>query len=236
MRVPEQRALLGVDVVGSARNEGYHLDTVRVAVEEMVRDALATAGLGRGDVLEWESTGDGALLTLPSRRLGAVLDAVHHLEALAEEHNRRRRPDIRLRLAVEVGPVGPHPGYYAPKISLNRMLNAPAFKDLVARCSGMNTALIVSATALRDAFGGDYTTHVRRTDFSPLEVRDKEFAETTWVRVPGFDTRTATAVAPPDEPEPEYQGRVVNVVNGAFHGVQANVVNGGIHLGAPPPR
>jgi len=233
MEVPEHRTLLGVDVVGSARNEGYHLNAVREALDGMVRDALVTAGLGRADVVEWEPTGDGALLTLPSGGLGAVVDAVHHLEALAADHNRHRKPDIRLRAAVEVGPVGPQPGLYAPKIALGRLLDASAFKELVARCDGANTALIVSDGAMRAVFGGDYTRHVRRTDFSPLPVRDKEFAHTAWVRVPGFTPhlRPSAPSAPPAPPE----GRVVNVVNGSFHGVQAGEVRGGIHLGAPPP-
>ncbi|MBB5957842.1 hypothetical protein FHS29_004437 [Saccharothrix tamanrassetensis] len=228
MEVPEHRALLGVDVVGSARNEGYHLNTVHGAVAEMVRDALATAGIGRADVVEWEPTGDGALLTLPSRRLGAVLDAAHHLDGLAAQHNRHRKPDIRLRLAVEIGPVGAQPGLYAPKIALSRLLNASVFKELVARCDGMNTALIVSDGALRAVFGGDYTRHVRRTDFSPLAVRDKEFADTAWVRVPGCDPHKPGPAEPPASPP---GGRVVNVVNGSFNGVQAGEVHGGIHLG-----
>ncbi|RKT53202.1 hypothetical protein [Saccharothrix australiensis] len=234
MEVPEHRALLGVDVVGSTRNEGYHLDTVRAAVDGMVRAALATAGVGRSDVVEWEPTGDGALLTLSSRRLGAVLDAAHHLDGSAAEHNRHRKPDIRLRLAVEVGPVGPRPGLYAAKIALCRLLDAPAFKELVARCAGAATALIVSDGVLRAAFGGDYTRHVRRTDFAPLAVRDKEFSATAWVRVPGYDTR-APQPGPTGTP-PAGHGRVVNVVNGSFYGVQAGDVHGGIHLGVPPPR
>ncbi|WP_433269887.1 hypothetical protein ACQPZF_08250 [Actinosynnema sp. CS-041913] len=239
MEVPEHRVLLGVDVVGSARNEGYHLNTVRGAVDGMVRDALAVAGIGRLDVVEWEPTGDGALLTLPSKRLGAVLDAAHHLDGLAVEHNRHRKPDIRLRLAVEIGPVGAQPGLYAPKIALCRLLEASAFKELVRRCAGMNTALIVSDGVWRAVFGGDYTRHVRRAEFSPLAVRDKEFAETAWVRVPGFALRSpqpSPAVAEPTVVEPaafEPAGRVVNVVNGSVSGVQAGVVHGGVHMGGP---
>ncbi|MEU4802609.1 hypothetical protein [Actinosynnema sp. NPDC023587] len=235
MELPRHRALLGVDVIGSARNEGHDLEPVRAAVDGLVRDALTTAGIFRSDVVEWESTGDGVLITLPGRKLGAVLDSAHHLDELVEAHNRERRPDIRLRLAVETGPVGPHPGLYAPKISLCRLLNAASFKDLTARCTGMNTALILSDQAHGAVFGGDYTRHVRRTQFGPLDIREKEYAATAWVRIPGFDTRhPGPPVSTGTSAVPEPIGRISNVVHGSVHGVQAGIVYGGITLHHSP--
>lgn len=238
-RVPEHRALLGVDVVGAARNEGHHLDAVRQAVDMMVEQALHRGGIGRADVLEWETTGDGALLTLPSGWLGALLDVAHHLDVLAEEHNRWYKPDMRFRIAVEVGPVGPQPGLYAAKIWHSRLLGAPVFKDLLARCAERNpdttTGLILSEQALRAVFGGDHTRHVRRSDFAPVPVRHKEFAETAWVRVPGFDARSIREFAEHAQPEEPSAtpGNVVNTVNGTMSGVQAGIITGGVHFGGP---
>ncbi|HEX6342067.1 hypothetical protein [Umezawaea sp.] len=234
--VPQHRALFGVDVVGSARNPGYHLDAVRRTLDAALERALAERGIEREEVLARESTGDGALLTLPSGRLGALFDVAHSLENLLADWNRRNKPEVRLRIAVEVGPVGDEPGFYAAKVTLGRLLDASAFKELFERClgeqgpDGASTALIVSDHAWRTAFGGDHTRVVRQGEFSPLSVRDKEYADTAWVRIPGFDPRTATGPARP-EPRPTGRGGVVNQVNGTMSGIQAGDVYGGITFG-----
>ncbi|GGP41966.1 hypothetical protein [Saccharothrix coeruleofusca] len=238
-RIPEHRALFGVDVVGAARNEGHHLTAVRQAVDMMVEQALRRGGIGSADVLEWETTGDGALLTLPSGWLGALLDVAHHLDTIAEEHNRWYKPDIRFRIAVEVGPVGPQPGLYEPKIAHARLLGAPAFKELFARCAEHNpdttTCLILSEQALRAVFGGGYTRYARRSDFAPVPVRHKEFVETAWVRVPGFDARSIREFAARAEPResPATPHSVTNTVHGTMNGVQAGTITGGVHIGGP---
>ncbi|MET1076007.1 MAG: hypothetical protein ABWY11_25405, partial [Umezawaea sp.] len=173
----------------------------------------------------------------PSGRLGALFDMAQHLEIALAEHNKWRRPDVRMRIAVEAGPVGDRPGFYPAKISLARMLNSEAFKRAFQRCvderrhESASTALIASDHALRTAFGGDHTTLVRRTEFTRISLRDKEFTDTAWIRVPGAALRDEVE---PAAREPEHQGRVVNTVNGTMHGVQAHTVHGGITFGAGP--
>jgi hypothetical protein len=239
--VPRHRALLGVDVVGSARNPGHHLNAIRKTVDEVLDESLRRAGIARSEVLEWEPTGDGALLTLPSEKLGALLDMAQHLDGALDHHNKWRKPEVRMRVAVEVGPVGAEPGFYPAKITHGRLLNAEAFKRLFRRCQesdqGTHTGLIISDQVLRTAFGGDHTNLVRRGEFAPLPVRDKEYADTAWVRVPGFDARSIGELAQPDvrtTPGPQDQPRVSNHVNGNMYGVQTGTVNGGISFGAGP--
>ncbi|WNV83403.1 hypothetical protein [Umezawaea sp. Da 62-37] len=234
--VPQHRALFGVDVVGSARNPGHLLNAVRTTVDEALDQALWGAGISPSEVLEQESTGDGALLTLPSGRLGALFDMAQHLEIALAEHNKWRRPDVRMRIAVEVGPVGDRPGLYPAKITLARLLNSEAFKRTFRRCvddrrhEGASTALIASDHALRTAFGGDHTTLVRRAEFTRISVRDKEFTDTAWIRVPGSDLRDEIEPTTSDQPA---SGGVSNHVTGTMHGVQAHTVNGGITFGVP---
>ncbi|PRY36097.1 hypothetical protein [Umezawaea tangerina] len=231
-KVPQHRALFGVDVVGSARNPGHLLNAIRTTVDESLDQALWAAGITPSEVLEQESTGDGALLTLPSGRLGALVDMAQHLEIALTEHNKWRRPDVRMRIAVEVGPVGDRPGFYPAKISLARMLGAEAFKRAFQRCiderrhESASTALILSDHALRTTFGGDHTTLVHRTQFTRIPVRDKEFDNTAWIRIPGYVARDTS-----EETASEHQGRVVNQVHGTMHGVQAGTVHGGITFG-----
>lgn len=232
--VPQHRALLGVDVIGSAQLPGHLMDAVPATISKLVGAALTQSGIRQDDVLSLESPGDGALLVLPSGKLGEVLDAAVLLDQLTTEHNRWHKPEVRLRAAVHVGPIGDDDGFYRARITHARLLDAPEFKELVRRChtegaeDTANTALIVSAEALDTAFGGDHTRVARRSEFASLPVAHKEYRHEAWVRVPGFDPRSlAGFVSPAVAPEPV--ASVQNVVNGDMNGVQAGSVSGGLN-------
>ncbi|MGW0891224.1 hypothetical protein [Saccharopolyspora sp. NPDC002578] len=255
--VPENRTLFAVDVVESASNRGYHTEAIAPAVDGLVDTALHHGGLGAADVLDRESTGDGVLLTLPGSHLGSVLDAAEYLDRAAARRNRLSKPEIRLRIAVDTGPVGVVPGYYPAKTALTRMLDAPAFKELIARCreigdsDEVNTALIVSDHAKRIAFSGDHLRVLREGEFSRFPVRNKEYAAEAWVRVADFDARSVAAhlatLAAEPEPEtgagtgtvgshqlPEVSQQFVNTVHGNVQeSFQAGVVYGDVHNGRP---
>jgi hypothetical protein len=249
--MPESRALLGVDVIASASSPGHYRDRQWGALTAMLGTALASSGITPDAVVHFEPTGDGALYTFPSRCLGMVIDLSECLDKAAAEHNRWCKPDIRLRLSVEIGAVGDGPGYYSPKIYLNRMLGARAFKSLINECirttvdplgnGSVNTGLIVSGPAFREAFGGNYTRLVRQTDFARLSVVEKEFSDNAWIRVPGLDNRTlaglvaSAEVASGDATTDRVANGSVQVTNhvggNMTDSVQAGVVNGGIYLG-----
>ncbi|KAA9155925.1 hypothetical protein FPZ12_028820 [Amycolatopsis acidicola] len=238
--LPETRTLLGIDVVASATNPGYHLDALSRALSEIMETALSESGIHPEEILEKEHTGDGALYTFPSRDLGRVLDLSHRLDELATKHNRWRKPETRLRLAVDVGAVGDSAGYYSPKIWRGRLLNSRAFKGIVEKCleerpdGSVSSGLIVSATAFREAFGGDYTKLVRQADFAEIQVDEKEYHQPAWVRVPGFDARSLKEFAGA-APEPEEAGTVRNVVNGSMrNSIQVGGIRGDVHLGTSP--
>jgi hypothetical protein len=234
--LPQHRALLGVDVIGSAGNPGHHLATLKSATDTMMRIALVGTGIPLGHITDWQNTGDGALVTVPSSDLGALFDTAIQLEMLAAQHNRWSKPEIRLRIAVHVGPVGDQPGYYEPRITHSRLLNAPAFKKIVDRCltehadGTVNTGLIVSDEAYRTVFGGDHTRMVQKSEFASIIVRDKEFARPAWIRMPGFEAKSLTAVAEAQTATAS-AAMVHNVVNGPMHGIQAHTINGGITFG-----
>ncbi|WP_143022642.1 hypothetical protein [Lentzea jiangxiensis] len=200
----------------------------------MVEDALARSGVGPDDVLSLESPGDGVLMVLPSGQLGALLDAAVHLDQLAIEHNRWSKPEVRLRVAVHVGPVGDK-GFHRARVIHTRLLDAPEFKDLLKHCreepseEAATTALIVSTEALETAFSGDHTQVARRSDFASLPVMHKEYRHDAWVRVPGFDPRSLAAFAKAgSNPKPE--ARTYNVVHGNMHGIQAGNVGGDLNF------
>jgi hypothetical protein len=247
--MPDNRALLGVDVVASASSPGYHRDRQWGALSAMLGTALASSGIRPDMVVHNEPTGDGALYTLPGHCLGIAVDLTERLDKLAAEHNRWYKPDLRLRVSIDVGAVGAEPGYHTPKIHLNRMLAAAQFRALVAECirdntdgagnSSVHTGLIVSGAAFRAVFGGDYTSLVRQTDFAQLSVTSKEFSDTTWVRVPGLDAHTLARFAATAEATTSTRsntadgsGMLINYVGGNMTGsVQARVIEGGVHFG-----
>lgn len=243
--MPDSQALLGVDVIGSASSPGYHRDRQWGALSTMLGTALTSSGITPDMVRHYEPTGDGALYTLPRHRLGTVVDLTDRLDKLAAEHNRWNKPDIRLRVSIEIGPVGPEPGYFTPKIYLARMLGAAEFRALVNECiqrntdpvgnSSINTGLILSNAAFREVFAGDYTDVVRQTEFARLPVTSKEFSDTAWIRVPGLDAHTLARFAAgtdADAPRPAATHSTINHVGGNMtDSVQAEVVKGGIHFG-----
>lgn len=252
--MPDSRALLGVDVIASASSPGYHRDRQWGALTAMLTSAFERGGITPDMVVHHEPTGDGALYTLPSDCLGAAVDLTDHLDTLAAEHNRWHKPDIRLRVSIDIGAVGAEPGYYTPKIHLTRMLGAEAFRTVVNNCirdntdqignSWVSTGLIMSAFAFREVFAGNYTSQVRQTDFVELPVANKQFNETAWVRVPGIDARTLAEYSSVTESTvptrqsgasqhgPHESGSVVNYVEGKMIGsVQARDITGDIHLG-----
>ncbi|MCP2246265.1 hypothetical protein [Lentzea aerocolonigenes] len=232
--VPQHRALLGVDVIGSARLPGYLMNAVPGTISNLVDTALTQSGIKPDDVLSLESPGDGALMVLPSEQLGAVLDAAVRLDQLTTDHNRWHKPEVRLRVAVHVGPVGDDDGFYRARITHTRLLDAPEFKDLLKRCheeaseEAANTALIVSTEAMDTAFSGDHTQIARRGDFASLPVSHKEYRHDAWVRVAGFDARSLAAFTSPVSAS-EPKARVVNQVNGPMHGIQIGHSKGDVN-------
>jgi hypothetical protein len=242
--VADQRVLLGIDVIGSARTPGSDYRLLSSAWQGIVQDSLTAAGITGSDLLEWEEQGDGVLVTLPHAHLGTAVDMSQRVHEHTVSYNRVRKPEIRLRMALVTGPVPDGQTYMRAKVDRARLLDAPAFKDLLARChresdGGAHTGLIISDHAFHTVFGGDHTELVRRSEFAELVVAAKEFRATAWVRVPGFDARslrTFGAAMSGEESttasDEARDARVHNTVNGTMSGVQANVIHGGITFGA----
>lgn len=236
---PEYRALLGVDAMHSARNEGYHLNALASAINKILQITLQESGIESAAISNREDTGDGVLLTLSGKHLGRLVDLSQRINLHVSEHNRWRKPDLQLRIAIDIGPVADAPGYYASKITHNRLMNANIFKELLERCTQVragtrvNTGLVISECAYKSVFGGNYTELVEAGDFASLPVADKEFEQIAWVRIPGFDPNTITnligsLVHQTSPASLTSDGYVHNEVRGNMNGVQAGTVNGAI--------
>ncbi|MEU4525722.1 hypothetical protein AB0F52_44235 [Amycolatopsis sp. NPDC024027] len=191
--VPDFRSLLQIDVIESAQTAPHLLSQIPERLDRLVRIGLADVDLDRESAVGHQYTGDGQSFAFSSRQLGQVVDLAYVLAELVFDYNKWYKPELRLRIAVEVGPLPAKPGLYPSNISCNRLLESPQFKKLALRCakerlgSSMSIALIISNTTHRTIFSGNHTKLAKRRDFAQLAVAFKEFEDTSWVSVPGFD-------------------------------------------------
>jgi hypothetical protein len=248
--VPEIRTLLGVDVIDSARTAPHLRPQVPAVLETLLSAGMDAVGISRDDAVDAQYTGDGWLYAFPIGLLGRVVDLGQALDGIVAEHNKWNKLELRLRLAVDAGPLPDTQGFHAANISRARLLEAPAFKLLARECmaarpdGSMSTAMIMSDIAYRTTFDGAYAKVARAADFASLAVTNKEFTARAWVAVPGFDARTlaemaeedgTAASAPVEESEPTRGNRVKNTIEKVSgHAVQADSITGGIIFGRGP--
>lgn len=244
--MPEHRAILGVDVIKSARIPGYLLNELPPILNSLVDGGLTGCGVDGSLAIDRQHTGDGLRLTWPATVLGAVVDATSRIDELVRAHNRVRKPEVRLRMAVHAGHVPDEVGYHRPNIDCARLLDAAVFRDLLATCArerpddAFNTGVILSDAAWRAVFAGPYTELVHQHDFVEVVAIGKEFSATAWVRVPGIG-REQLAAYVRGLPVDQVAGArtiagtpTLNVTNNAgsnSSGVQAGIIRGDITIG-----
>ncbi len=207
--MPEHRALLAVDMIESGGSRPEHLGQVPDLVREPVHAALRAVGLNRDSAQDEQFTGDGFLRAYPSEFLPALIDMVSVLDELLATRNRSTKPEVRLRIAVHLGPLPLERGFHRPNIDLNRLLGAEVFKRVIRHCrehitnDALTTALIVSNSAYKTVFGGDYTQVLRRGEFASLPIVHNEFNEDAWVRITGVHPTQLENIPIDGEPTPE---------------------------------
>lgn len=203
--MPEHSALLAVDMIGSGRSRPEHLPSIPELVGDLTQAALRAVGLGSETARDDQFTGDGFLRAYPSRYLPALVDMVSVLDELLATHNRSSKPEIRLRIAVHLGPLPTERGFHRPNIDVTRLLGAAAFKQVVGHCrehittDTFTTALILSESADKTVFQGDYTRVITRYQFAPLLITNNEFHEQSWVRVTGVHPTQIRSIPLTDE-------------------------------------
>ncbi|MBB5157097.1 hypothetical protein [Saccharopolyspora phatthalungensis] len=206
--MPEHSALLAVDMIGSGSSRPEHLSSIPELVGDLTQAALRAVGLSSATAQDDQFTGDGFLRAYPSRLLPTLVDMVSVLDELLAAHNRSAKPEIRLRVAVHLGPLPADRGFYRPNIDVSRLLGAAAFKQVVHHCrkhitaDTFTTALILSDSAYKTVFEGDYTRVITRNEFAPLLITNNEFNEHSWVRVTGVHPTQISSIPLKDEPAP----------------------------------
>jgi hypothetical protein len=185
----------------SGRHALVQLD-LRHLLHLLLLESSAAAGVDRPN---WslQDQGDGELSlvpgTMPKPRL--VADFVRELKIGLARHNRRYRPEERLRLRVAMHCGEAHvdgTGFAgdAPVVAA-RLLNSKPARQALDEVPEADLALILS-TPMFEAVNG--YRDIEQGDFRRVRVREKTFKATAWVKVPGFAS-PALAAHTDDAPE-----------------------------------
>lgn len=204
--MPEHCAVLALDTIGSGGNAPEHLSGIPSLIRRLAEAALHAVGIGDEAAGDEQFTGDGFMRTYPSRFLPALVDMVNVLDGILRAHNQSVKPEIRMRLALHLGPLPAERGFYRPNIDVNRLLEAAAYKQIVEHCQEhingdrFTTALILSEDAHKAVFGNDYTRSIDRHEFAPMQIKHNEFDERSWVRVAGVNPKQIVDASAGDSP------------------------------------
>jgi len=164
-------------------------------IQDELLDVLAAAATAAGlDRRTWrrQGQGDGELALIPPSEPEArvVDDFVGELAVSLYRRNcdRAAAERLRLRLALDHGPVRAASNGFAgrPVVAVSRLVgSAPVRQALAAADAGL--AVILSRRVYTDLVLGGHT-RLPADAFRRTWVREKEFAEEAWLRVPGVDT------------------------------------------------
>jgi hypothetical protein len=214
---------LSTDAQGYGRRNDRDQSALQDDLLRVLDEAAESAGLCRRN---WhrQGSGDGELALVPPGEPEArVLDQyVRAIGALLFGHNQDHRYDerLRLRLAVDHGPVDLAANGFAgrPVVAVSRLVNSAVLR-LALATSHADLAVIVSGRTYTDLVLGGHTS-VPSADFRMVPIREKEFHEAAWLRVPGVDVHVLDlgienqpAADPPAGWQPNGQ-TVVNHITG----------------------
>jgi hypothetical protein len=236
-----RRLLLSVDAVGYGSGDDIHQRGIQAALLAVLAVAAERARLDRDRWMK-QPAGDGELAILPhdlsDRESDVVDDFVRELHAALSRHNRDLRDEarLRLRLAVHHGVAIPAENGYAGQgvVAVSRLVDAAAVKAALRAVPAANLALVLSERVLLDVVAQGHTS-VPSTAFRAISVRNKEFDETGYLHLPGYDVHKIPAglleQVPPAHhaPEPDTESEPVPrpatshvvppaVVTSTFHG------------------
>lgn len=179
----ENCTVVMTDVVGYSRRNAVERKNVRTAFIMMLKRSFG----GAWDSCLWSSPGDGLLIVVPPViPTSTVMERLHRaLPAELARHNYayQAAARIRLRVAVDVGPVETDPiGLTgATIIRAARMVDAPALRDAI-NSDGTSLGIIVSDFV--------HDTVIRRVEdqdtlesYKPVEVSLKDTRITGWMQL-----------------------------------------------------
>jgi hypothetical protein len=222
---------LSTDAQGYSRRHDRSQSALQQELLYLLDQAAESVGLHRPN---WhrQGSGDGELALVPPSEpeFRVVDDFVRALDMLLFRHNYDRRPDdrLRLRLAADHGPVQVSANGYAGHavVAVSRLVNSRPLR-LALTAAHANLAVILSGRLYTDLVLGGHT-RTAPEDFRMVPVREKEFRDDAWIRVPGVDLcgldLGGDEHARPDSPAstrgyrvPQHGQQVVNEITGTVN-------------------
>ncbi|GIH02259.1 hypothetical protein Rhe02_03260 [Rhizocola hellebori] len=196
---------LAVDVVGYGRNDDPRQARIQQELLASLEAAAEAAGLDRTCWLR-QAKGDEELCLVPAKEmLPRVAGAFsQQLDIMLRNLNASRdhRDRIRLRLAIDDGPVQPAANGYSGQavVGVSRLVNSAVVKRALELADDAVLAVIVSQVVFRDWIGSRLSD-VEPEWFRAVQVTEKEFDEKAWLWLPGTDTHRLSLVVPEGAPD-----------------------------------
>ncbi|TMM34377.1 MAG: hypothetical protein E6F99_22220 [Actinobacteria bacterium] len=182
-------AIVLVDVAGSASTTAQGRARMRRDLYDLMDGALDRRGLDLA-TFALNDTGDGLRLFVPFHRVRPtdIVDmfVLGFLAGLRQQRQyATEAARIRLRMAIDLGLVGPHlQGWIGdPLVRVARLVDAEPLRDVLRNDPGLDLAVVVSdemyLSVVRPGDG-----YVPSEGFQPVVVRVKEFAARAWLLRP----------------------------------------------------
>lgn len=188
------------------------------------------AGLRRGD-WDCQKAGDGELAILPPDEPENVLidDFCRILAENVADYNEDRVDGarLRLRLAIHNGVVEPAANGYAGAgvVVVSRLVSADLARAVQDALPQAGLVVILSNQVFVDTVVQRHTK-IREAQFRKITVQVKEYHDTAWLHVPGFDPRDVDlpdAAASKGRRTPDADGQA-SVINHFHDEVTADVI------------
>lgn len=224
---------LAVDAKGYGGRDSVAQYEVQRDLPKVLNDAAAAAGLDRS---QWriQPQGDGELALLPPGQPEprVVDDFVRELHACLALLNFEKRPETRLRVrvAIHFGVAYEAPSGFAGDavVVTARLLASSALHDALVQAPSADVVVAISDRIYTDTVLQRHTS-LPPSQFSRVEVIEKEYAGPAWIRVLSFSPPTAGDVAEltPTGSTPSHRpaGPMSPVVQSNFYGkVRADVI------------
>lgn len=200
---------LAIDAKGYGGRDNVGQYDLQAQLPAVLAEAAQAAGLDRS-AWQRQEQGDGEVALVPAAQPEprVVDDLVRELDASLAllNHDRRSEARLRVRVAMHFGVAYKAPMGFAGEgvVVAARILNSSGLHQALEHEADANVVVAVSDRVYRDVVLPRHTS-LREGDFFPVEINEKEYAGTAWIRVlsrrlPAGEAPRRDAQAPAERP------------------------------------
>lgn len=194
------------DLKGYGRGNDKRHETMQAEFVRIQQAATQAAGLNR-DAWERQPGGDGELAVLPAGEpeISVIDQYVRELGKQLRDYNADLPLEerLRLRVAMAFGTAYPAANGYAGQavVEASRLLSCRPLKLLLDRRPEVDLALILSQRVFDETVRQGHTSY-SVSEFREVQVQEKEYVSSAWIRVAGIDVSDLSSLFAETEPEP----------------------------------